>query len=168
VLFLFMLIDAGFFLRTHDFLQPLEKPGASPEDETSSLPQQPPPQPVVKQHALPLPGGVGTFSIRPAPVVKAEQHALPLPGGVGTFSIRPAPVVKAEPPLVLCGQPTTQPGGRGAFFFSSSMHAYVRYNRFTDRASHLFRAYTTGHARCSLGARLPCARVSEYVGTCVA
>jgi hypothetical protein len=39
VLFLFMLIDAGFFLRTHDFLQPLEKPGASPEDETSSLPQ---------------------------------------------------------------------------------------------------------------------------------
>jgi hypothetical protein len=112
-----MLIDAGFFLRTHDFLQPLEKPGASPEDETSSLPQQPPPQPVVKQHALPLPGGVGTFSIRPAPVVKAEQHALPLPGGVGTFSIRPAPVVKAEPPLVLWGQPTTQPGGRGAFFF---------------------------------------------------
>jgi hypothetical protein len=85
-LFLFMLIDAGFFLKTHDFLQPLE----SPEEETS-LPQQP-------------------------PQLFVKQHALPLPGGVGTFSIRPAPVVKEEPPLVLWGQPTTQPGGQGAFF----------------------------------------------------
>ncbi|TVU09921.1 hypothetical protein EJB05_43420 [Eragrostis curvula] len=83
-------------LKTHDFLQPLEKPGAAPEETSSSgadaRPQQPQPQGVIKQHALPLPGGVGTFSICPAPA---------------------AAVIKAEPPLVLWGQPASQLVGRG-------------------------------------------------------
>ncbi|GJN33704.1 hypothetical protein PR202_gb22325 [Eleusine coracana subsp. coracana] len=82
----------GFLLRTHDFLQPLaeKKPG----EETS-------------------PSSGADAVVRPVGVA-IKQHALPLPGGVGTFSIRPAaPVVKAEPPLVLWGQPTTtHPGGR--------------------------------------------------------
>jgi len=64
----------------------------------------------------------------PAAAATSKQHALPLPGGVGTFSICPAPVsvappataavVKAEPPLVLWGQPAAalhQPTARGAF-----------------------------------------------------
>lgn len=99
--------QGNFLLKTHDFLQPLDqKPGAPPEP--SPLPasaaesrhrQQ---QAVVanKQHALPLPGGVGTFSISPAPV----SVALPA-----------AAVVKSEPPFVLWGQPasTLQPGARG-------------------------------------------------------
>ena len=62
----------------------------------------------------------------PAAAATSKQHALPLPGGVGTFSICPAPVsvapaaaavVKAEPPLVLWGQPAAalQPAARGAF-----------------------------------------------------
>ncbi|GJM98518.1 hypothetical protein PR202_ga15541 [Eleusine coracana subsp. coracana] len=84
----------GFLLRTHDFLQPLaeKKPG----EETS-----------------PSPSSGADAIVRPVGVA-IKQHALPLPGGVGTFSIRPAaPVVKAEPPLVLWGQPTTtHTGGR--------------------------------------------------------
>ncbi|KAL5205730.1 hypothetical protein ABZP36_033939 [Zizania latifolia] len=67
----------GFFLRTHDFLQPLEKPAPAPAQPSGT-----------QQHALP--GGVGTFSIGHVP------GALPAA----------AAVVKAEPPLVLWGQPT--------------------------------------------------------------
>ncbi|XP_035816250.1 transcription factor BIM1 isoform X5 [Zea mays] len=97
--------QGNFLLKTHDFLQPLDqKPGAPPEP--SPLPasaaesrHQPQQQVVVaNQHALPLPGGVGTFSISPAPVSVAL----------------PAAVVKSEPPFVLWGQPaaTLHPGAR--------------------------------------------------------
>ncbi|XP_062193726.1 transcription factor BIM2-like isoform X5 [Phragmites australis] len=93
----------GLFLKTHDFLQPLEKPPGAPEPS--------PPlgagtghhqQVVIKQHGLPLPGGVGAFSISPAPGA-----------GPGPRSA----AVKAEPPFVLWGQPAAapaaQPGARG-------------------------------------------------------
>ncbi|XP_062193730.1 transcription factor BIM2-like isoform X8 [Phragmites australis] len=92
----------GLFLKTHDFLQPLEKPPGAPEPS--------PPlgagtghhqQVVIKQHGLPLPGGVGAFSISPAPGA-----------GPGPRSA----AVKAEPPFVLWGQPAAapaaQPGAR--------------------------------------------------------
>jgi hypothetical protein len=87
------LFTAVFFLKTHDFLQPLEKPAAA------SVPDR------QQQHALP--GGIGTFTV--------SQQA---PGA----GARPAPpaaavVVKPEPPpFVLWGQPTaaqpisSQPG----------------------------------------------------------
>ncbi|XP_014758149.1 transcription factor BIM2 isoform X2 [Brachypodium distachyon] len=71
----------GFFLKTHDFLQPLEKPAPA----ASGVGRQQQPQQQTK-HALP--GGIGTFSISPVP------------------GARPV-VVKPEPPLVLWGQPTT-------------------------------------------------------------
>ncbi|XP_047059859.1 transcription factor BIM1-like [Lolium rigidum] len=73
----------GFLLRTHDFLQPLERPSQSP-------PPPPPPQApsghdskqqLHSQHALP--GGVGTFSISHAPAVPV------------------AAAVKQEPPFAL-------------------------------------------------------------------
>ncbi|RLN34636.1 pentatricopeptide repeat-containing protein [Panicum miliaceum] len=94
---------SNFFLKTHDFLQPLENPGAPPE-----------PSP-----ALPAAASGAESRHRHQPVAAAKQHALPLPGGVGTFSICPAPVsvappaaaaavVKAEPPLVLWGQPAAR------------------------------------------------------------
>lgn len=56
----------GFFLKTHDFLQPLERPP----------PPQAPAEKPLHQHALP--GGIGTFSISSGPggapaVVKQEQ-----------------------------------------------------------------------------------------------
>ncbi|CAM0911472.1 unnamed protein product [Alopecurus aequalis] len=56
----------GSILRTHDFLQPLEKPSPS---------SPPPPHPDNKQQLQPqqaLPGGIGTFSISHAPAVKQE------------------------------------------------------------------------------------------------
>ncbi|OEL19233.1 Pentatricopeptide repeat-containing protein [Dichanthelium oligosanthes] len=86
----------GNFLKTHDFLQPWEKPGAVPSPafgaDDSSHHQQP--------VALPLPGGIGTFTISPAPVSVARPAAA---------------VVKAEPPFVLWGQPAAlQPVARGA------------------------------------------------------
>jgi hypothetical protein len=96
----------NFLLKTHDFLQPLDqKPGAPPEPS-------------------PLPASAAESRHQPQQqVVVANQHALPLPGGVGTFSISPAPVsialpaavVKSEPPFVLWGQPaaTLHPGARG-------------------------------------------------------
>jgi hypothetical protein len=89
----FTFVTAGFFLKTHDFLQPLEKPAAA------SVPDR------QQQHALP--GGIGTFTV-------SQQ----VPGA----GARPAPpaaavVVKPEPPpFVLWGQPTaaqpisSQPG----------------------------------------------------------
>ncbi|CAL5087853.1 unnamed protein product [Urochloa decumbens] len=102
--------QGSFFLKTHDFLQPLEKPAGAP----------PPPPPAItgaddsrhhhqqvvlakQQHALPLPGGVGTFTICPAPVSAARPAAAA------------AAVVKAEPPFVLWGQPAAalHPGARG-------------------------------------------------------
>lgn len=52
----------GFFLRTHDFLQPLEKPSS-----------QSPPPPSHPANNKELSGGVGTFTIsHAAPVVKQE------------------------------------------------------------------------------------------------
>ncbi|KAL6656186.1 hypothetical protein ACP70R_007012 [Stipagrostis hirtigluma subsp. patula] len=87
----------GFFLKTHDFLRPLEKSGAPPpagEDGTHH--HQHHQQLVIQQHAVPLPGGAGAFSITAAPEPAAA-------------------VVKAEPPFVLWGQPTAAqaPGARG-------------------------------------------------------
>ena len=100
----------NFLLKTHDFLQPLDqKPGAplepSPPLPASAAESRHRQQQVV--HALPLPGGVGTFSISPAPV----SVALPA-----------AAVVKSEPPFVLWGQPaaTLQPGARGTLTTSQS------------------------------------------------
>ncbi|XP_025801930.1 transcription factor BIM2-like isoform X10 [Panicum hallii] len=93
---------SSFFLKTHDFLQPLEKPGAPPPEPSPSLPAA-------------TSGAESRHRHQPVTAAAAEQHALPPPGGVGTFSICPAPVsvappasaavVKAEPPLVLWGQP---------------------------------------------------------------
>ncbi|XP_039819827.1 transcription factor BIM2-like isoform X3 [Panicum virgatum] len=99
----------NFFLKTHNFLQPLEKPGAPPllpaaasgAESRHRHPQVPAAAATSKQHALPLPGGVGTFSICPAPVSVAPPAT--------------AAVVKAEPPLVLWGQPAAalhQPAAR--------------------------------------------------------
>jgi hypothetical protein len=72
----------GFFLKTHDFLQPLERPSS----------QSPPPRPAaekpVRQHALP--GGIGTFSISRA-AAAANQ-----PG---------AAVKQEQPPFAVWGQP---------------------------------------------------------------
>uniref|UniRef100_K3ZSM4 BHLH domain-containing protein n=1 Tax=Setaria italica TaxID=4555 RepID=K3ZSM4_SETIT len=97
--------QGNFFLKTHDFLQPLEKPEAPPPEPSPTLPASGADsrhhhQPVAaKQHALPLPVGVGTFTICPAPVSAARP---------------PAAVVKAEPPFVLWGQPAAfHPGARG-------------------------------------------------------
>ncbi|KAM0868652.1 hypothetical protein ACQ4PT_041171 [Festuca glaucescens] len=71
----------GFFLKTHDFLQPLEKPPAASATDR-------------QQHALP--GGIGTFTV--------SQQA----PGAGARPPAAAPVVvKPEPPaFVLWGQPT--------------------------------------------------------------
>uniref|UniRef100_I1Q6U9 BHLH domain-containing protein n=1 Tax=Oryza glaberrima TaxID=4538 RepID=I1Q6U9_ORYGL len=72
----------GFFLRTHDFLQPLEKPTPAPAPPPTSQLQQ--------QQQQAFPGGIGTFSI--SHVAGARPVA--------------AAVVKAEPtPFVLWGQP---------------------------------------------------------------
>uniref|UniRef100_A0A0E0IL72 BHLH domain-containing protein n=1 Tax=Oryza nivara TaxID=4536 RepID=A0A0E0IL72_ORYNI len=75
----------GFFLRTHDFLQPLEKPTPAPAPPpTSQLQLQ------QQQQQQAFPGGIGTFSI--SHVAGARPVA--------------AAVVKAEPtPFVLWGQP---------------------------------------------------------------
>ncbi|PAN12939.1 hypothetical protein PAHAL_2G302200 [Panicum hallii] len=103
---------SSFFLKTHDFLQPLEKPGAPPPEPSPSLPAA-------------TSGAESRHRHQPVTAAAAEQHALPPPGGVGTFSICPAPVsvappasaavVKAEPPLVLWGQPAAAllPAARG-------------------------------------------------------
>ncbi|XP_051188245.1 transcription factor BIM2 isoform X5 [Lolium perenne] len=73
----------GFFLKTHDFLQPLENPLAA------SVPE--------RQHALP--GGIGTFTV--------SQQQVPGPGARTTAAAAPVVVVKPEPPaFVLWGQPT--------------------------------------------------------------
>uniref|UniRef100_A0ACD5Y197 Uncharacterized protein n=1 Tax=Avena sativa TaxID=4498 RepID=A0ACD5Y197_AVESA len=76
----------GFFLRTHDFLQPLENPAPSGVDR-----QQ---QQTTTTHALP--GGIGTFSVSQQQVPGAR------PAAAGAVV-----VVKPEPPsFVLWGQPT--------------------------------------------------------------
>ena len=65
-----MHVRAGFFLKTHDFLQPLERP-----PPPQSPPPQAPAEKLLHQHALP--GGIGTFSIShggAATAVKQEQQ----------------------------------------------------------------------------------------------
>ncbi|CAL5073815.1 unnamed protein product [Urochloa decumbens] len=102
--------QGSFFLKTHDFLQPLEKPAGAPP---------PPPPPAIS--------GANSRRQQQQQVVVAnakQHHALPLPGGVGTFTISPAPVsvarpaaaavVKAEPPFVLWGQPAAALHHQGA------------------------------------------------------
>lgn len=74
----------GFFLKTHDFLQPLEKPAAP------SVPDR-------LQHALP--GGIGTFSV--------TQQVAGAGAGARPAAAAAAVVVKPEqPPFVLWGHPT--------------------------------------------------------------
>lgn len=87
---------AGFFLKTHDFLQPLERP-------SSPAPHQPAAEkPLTARHALP--GGVGTFTIsRPA--------AADLPAAVTA--------VKQEPAFALWGQP--EPRGTLLLCFASAV-----------------------------------------------
>jgi hypothetical protein len=80
---------AGFFLRTHDFLQPLERPSQSPPPPPSHPDSK---QQLHSQQALP--GGVGTFSISHAPALTA-----------------PAAVVKQEPPFALQWGATADPRG---------------------------------------------------------
>ncbi|CAL5005611.1 unnamed protein product [Urochloa decumbens] len=81
----------GFFLKTHDFLQPLERPSSQ------SPPPPPPSRPAadkpLRQHALP--GGIGTFSIsRAAAAAAAADQA-----GTG------AAVKQEPPPFAVWGQP---------------------------------------------------------------
>ncbi|TVU05429.1 hypothetical protein EJB05_48592 [Eragrostis curvula] len=71
----------GFFLKTHDFLQPLERP-SSPSPQQ----QQPAAEKPLHARQQALPGGVGTFSI--------SRPAADLPGAV-----------KQEPAFALWGQP---------------------------------------------------------------
>uniref|UniRef100_A0ACD5Y1E4 Uncharacterized protein n=1 Tax=Avena sativa TaxID=4498 RepID=A0ACD5Y1E4_AVESA len=68
----------GFFIRTHDFLQPLDRPSQSPPPPPSNQDNK---QQLHSQQALP--GGVGTFSISHAPAIAA------------------AAAVKQEPPFAL-------------------------------------------------------------------
>jgi hypothetical protein len=70
------LYRADFFLKTHDFLQPLGRPSSPPPSQ----------QPAVEKPLNALPGGVGTFSI--------SRPAADLPGAV-----------KQEPAFALWGQP---------------------------------------------------------------
>ncbi|KAM3258139.1 hypothetical protein ACQJBY_050091 [Aegilops geniculata] len=82
----------GFFLKTHDFLQPLEKPAASAPSGAERQQQQ---QHPTTKHALP--GGIGTFTV----TQQAPGAAGPQPAAAA------AVVVKPEPPaFVLWGQPT--------------------------------------------------------------
>ncbi|XP_039815927.1 transcription factor BIM1-like [Panicum virgatum] len=72
----------GFFLKTHDFLQPLERSSSQ-----SPPPSRPAAEKPLRQHALP--GGIGTFSIGRA--AAADQ-----PG---------AAVKQEQPPFAVWGQP---------------------------------------------------------------
>ncbi|XBI81849.1 hypothetical protein VPH35_090665 [Triticum aestivum] len=82
----------GFFLKTHDFLQPLEKPAASAPSGADRQQQQP----QTTKHALP--GGIGTFSVtRQAPGAAGPQSA----AAAAVVVVKPEP-----PPFVLWGQPT--------------------------------------------------------------
>uniref|UniRef100_A0ACD5XSY5 Uncharacterized protein n=1 Tax=Avena sativa TaxID=4498 RepID=A0ACD5XSY5_AVESA len=82
----------GFFLRTHDFLQPLESPAPAGADRRQQ--QQ---QTTTTTHALP--GGIGTFSV--------SQQQVPGAGARSAAAAAAVVVVKPEPPsFVLWGQPT--------------------------------------------------------------
>ncbi|RLN03331.1 transcription factor BIM1-like [Panicum miliaceum] len=72
----------GFFLKTHDFLQPLERPSSQ-----SPPPSRPAAEKPLRQHALP--GGIGTFSISRA--AAAEEAG--------------AAVKQEQPPFAVWGQP---------------------------------------------------------------
>ncbi|KAJ1268964.1 hypothetical protein BS78_07G173600 [Paspalum vaginatum] len=77
----------GFFLKTHDFLQPLERP-PSQSPPPAPAPQQPAAEKPLRQHALP--GGNGTFAI--------SRAATGQPAGA-------AAVKQEQPPFALWGQP---------------------------------------------------------------
>jgi hypothetical protein len=105
----FTFVTAGFFLKTHDFLQPLEKPAAA------SVPNR------QQQHALP--GGIGTFTV---------SQQVP---GAGARPVPPAAavVVKPEqPPFVLWGQPTAaqpisaQPGMQLLVLYQLALRRWPR------------------------------------------
>lgn len=93
----------GFFLRTHDFLQPLEKPTPAPAPPPTSQLQQ-------QQQQQAFPGGIGTFSI--SHVAGARPVA--------------AAVVKAEPtPFVLWGQPAAAAAAHPVAALGTHIHTLV-------------------------------------------
>ncbi|CAO2211323.1 unnamed protein product, partial [Urochloa humidicola] len=86
----------GFFLKTHDFLQPLERPSSQ------SPPPPPPSRPTadkpLRQQALP--GGIGTFTISRAAAAAAAAAAADQPGA-GTAAVK-----QEQPaPFAVWGQP---------------------------------------------------------------
>ena len=94
-----MHVRAGFFLKTHDFLQPLERP-----PPPQSPPPQAPAEKLLHQHALP--GGIGTFSIShggAATAVKQEQQQ------------------QQPQPFALWGQPDPRGTPRARGLFSSPL-----------------------------------------------
>ncbi|KAL5220218.1 hypothetical protein ABZP36_024931 [Zizania latifolia] len=85
----------GFFLKTHDFLQPLEKPT-----------EQPPPPP-------PPPASSRTHAAAASEKLLLHQHALPAGGIGGAFTISHAAAVKQEPPFAPWCQPAAAVDPRG-------------------------------------------------------
>ncbi|CAO2169485.1 unnamed protein product [Urochloa humidicola] len=86
----------GFFLKTHDFLQPLERPSSqSPPPAAPAPPSRPAVEKPLRQHALP--GGIGTFSISRA-AAAAAAAAADQPGAG-------AAVKQEQPPFAFWGQP---------------------------------------------------------------
>ncbi|CAO2184045.1 unnamed protein product [Urochloa humidicola] len=85
----------GFFLKTHDFLQPLERPSSQSPPPAAQPPSRPVAEKPLRQHALP--GGIGTFSISRA-AAAAAAAATDQPGAS-------AAVKQEQPPFAVWGQP---------------------------------------------------------------
>ncbi|XP_024011999.1 transcription factor BIM1 isoform X2 [Eutrema salsugineum] len=70
----------GSYLKTHDFLQPLECVGAKEEASrinTTTTASEKPPPPAPLQHVLP--GGIGTYTISPIPYFHHHHHHQRIP-----------------------------------------------------------------------------------------
>ncbi|XBI81848.1 hypothetical protein VPH35_090665 [Triticum aestivum] len=107
----------GFFLKTHDFLQPLEKPAASAPSGADRQQQQP----QTTKHALP--GGIGTFSVtRQAPGAAGPQSA----AAAAVVVVKPEP-----PPFVLWGQPTASQPPRAQGVPVSVVHLAGHHHQWT-------------------------------------